>query len=266
MNPVIRWTLWQRRWSILWWCIGITAFISLELGVYSSIRGQAQQLNAVLERLPESVRALMGGNTDLFSPVGYLNSRIFYLLLPLMLSILTIGLGSSLIVREETSGTLELLLSRPISRVRLLLSKALAGFLNLLAVWLVGLMSILILVRLVKIDVPLSRVIFAASMAGLLALLFGALAYCVAAFGSIGRGASVGIASLVGLGSYIIASLESSVHWLDWPAKLLPYHYYNPTNILNGAHPWSVVAGYLVIILVLSVISWLTFRRRDLNG
>ncbi len=266
MKPVIRWTLWQRRWSILWWCIGIAAFISLELGVYSSIRGQAQQLNTVLERMPESVRALMGGNTDLFSPVGYLNSRIFYLLLPLMLSILAIGLGSSLIVREETSGTLELLLARPISRVKLLLSKAVAGFLNLTVVWLVSLLSILILVRLVKLDVSLSRVAFAALMAGLLALLFGALAYCVAALGSIGRGASVGIASLVGFGSYIIASLEASVHWLDWPSKFLPYHYYNPTNILNGRHPWGVAIGYSLVILVLAIIAWLAFRRRDLNG
>src|SRR4051812_6360705 len=128
MNYVIMWTLKQKKLSILCWCIGIVAFVSLELGVYSSIKGQAAELNQALSNLPSSVRSLFG-TSDLFSPVGYLNSRIYYFLLPLILSVMTIGLGSSLIAKEESSGTIEHLLGRPISRGRLLLAKAVSGLL-----------------------------------------------------------------------------------------------------------------------------------------
>ncbi|MDO8592129.1 MAG: ABC transporter permease [bacterium] len=266
MRPIIKWNLWQRRWSIFWWCMGITAFVSLELGVYSSIRSQAAQLNQALERLPSSVRALMGGSTDPFSPVGYLNSRLFYLLLPLLLSVLAIGLGSSLIAREESNGTIELLLSRPISRGKLLISKALAGLLVMAVVVIVSTLSILGLVKLVNIDVPLAYVAFAALMASLLALVSGALAFAMCALGNAGRGASIGIACLVGLGGYIVSSLEASVHWLSWPAKALPYHYYNPINVLRGSYTWGVAAMFLGIIAVLGAISWLAFRRRDISG
>lgn len=266
MKPIVKWTLWQRRWSVWWWCVGVMAFVGLELGVYSSIRSQAAQLNQALERLPSSVRALMGGSTDLFSPVGYLNSRLFYLLLPLLLSILVIGLGSSLIAREESDGTIELLLSRPVSRGKLLLAKALAGLLVMAIVVIVSTLSILGLVKLVNIDVPLARVAFAALLASLLALVFGALAFAMCALGAAGRGASIGIACLVGLGGYIITSLETNVHWLSWPAKALPYHYYNPTKVLSGSYTWGVATMFLGIIAVLGVISWLAFRRRDLSG
>src|SRR5689334_7372645 len=136
---ILKWTIWQRRWSIIWWCIGILAFVALELGVYPSIRSQAGELNQTLHHLPDSVKSLFGLTEDPFSPIGYLNSRLYYLLLPLMLSILAIGLGSSLIAREEGDGTLELLLARPISRGRLLLAKAFAGF---MVVTFVGLLTI----------------------------------------------------------------------------------------------------------------------------
>lgn len=266
MRPIIKWTIWQKRWSILWWCAGIMAFVGLELGVYSSIRSQAAQLNQALERLPSSVRALMGGSTDLFSPVGYLNSRLFYLLLPLLLSILVIGLGSSLIAREESNRTIELILSRPVSRGKLLLAKATSGILILAVVAAISMLAILVLVKLVNLTVPLGYVAFAAIMAALLALLFGALAFCLSALGAAGRGASIGIACLVGLGSYIVASLEANVHWLSWPAKVLPYHYYNPTKVLSGNYTWAAAAVFTGIILALGIISWLAFRRRDING
>ena len=41
MTPIIKWTLWHRRWSIVFWSLGVAAFIGLELGVYSSIKSQA---------------------------------------------------------------------------------------------------------------------------------------------------------------------------------------------------------------------------------
>ena len=264
MRPIIRWTLWQRRWSIFWWCLGISAFIGLELGVYSSIKGQAAQLNQSLQHLPNSVRSLFGANNDLFSPVGYLNSRLFYFLLPILLSNLTIGWGSSLIAREETDGTIELLLSRPVSRGRLLLSKILSGLLITLIITGLATMVTLALVKIVGLDVPLPRVAEAALMAGLLSLMFGALAFAVAAMGRAGRGAAIGLAVLVGLGSYIIASLETNVHWLLWPSRFLPYHYYSPTNILNGHMSWPTAIIYAAISVALFFLGWLAFRRRDI--
>ena len=266
MRPIIRWNLWSRRWSTRWWSVGIAAFAALELSVYSSVKSQAAQLNQALAHLPGSVKSLFGANTDLFSPVGYLNSRLFYLLLPLMLSILAIGLGSSLIAREETEGTIELIVGRPISRARFVLSKALSGLIVLAIVSILSAGAIMLLVKLVKLPVPLPYVAFATAMAAVLAGFFGAIAFFVSCLDARGRGASIAVASLVGLGSYIVASLEGDVHWLKWPARLLPYHYYNPTTILSGHYAWLTMCWYGAMVLVLGILSWLAFRYRDIGG
>ncbi len=265
MKSVIKWTFWHRRWPSFWWSVGITAFVALELVVYSSIKGQAAQLNNALNHLPASARSLFGASNDLFSPVGYLNSRLFYLMLPLLLSILAIGLGSSLLAREESDGTLELLLSRPISRGRLLLAKALSGLMVVAIVGGVSTIAILLLIKLVSMPIGLYHVAFAAFMAVLLALVYGALALMITAFGRAGRGMAIGLASLIGLGGYIVGSLEKDVSWLRWPARLLPYHYYNPLLILNGTYTWTVAGIFVALIIGLALIAWLAFRRRDLS-
>ncbi len=263
MRPIIKRNLWQRRWALVWWSLGLVAFISLELGVYSSIKSQATQLNQALAKLPSSFKSLFGANTDLFSPIGYLNSRLFYFLLPLLLSVLAIGWGSSLLAREESDGTLELLLSRPVRRGKLVVAKVTTGLTISLIVTSIAVLTTMIWVKAVGLAVPLPYVAFAGLVSALLSIAFGALAFFIAATGRAGRGLAIGIASIVGLGSYIIASLESNVHWLLWPSRFLPYHYYNPTEILNGHYTWWPAAAFSLSALLLFIFAWLAFRRRD---
>jgi len=266
MRPILRWTLWQRRWPTLWWCLGVAAFIFLSLSFYASFRGQAAQLNQILDHLPATARSLFAGNSDILSPQGFLSARVYYLMLPLLLSVLAIGLGSSLISREEDSGTLELLLARPVSRAKVLAGKALAGLFITLIVGAVALVSTFIICKLVKLEVGLGRLVVTTLACIVLALVFGALALAMSALGRSARLASVGLSVIIALGGYIISSLAATVKWLGWPAKFFPYHYYRPTEALAGLYVWRNVVLLLVVIIFLVILAWQGFRKRDLNG
>ncbi|MGH7194001.1 MAG: ABC transporter permease, partial [Candidatus Saccharimonadales bacterium] len=229
MLPIVRWTLWQRRWSIFWWIIGIISLVVVTLAFYPTIRDQAAQLNKSFGGLSNSALALFGG-TDFFSPVGYLNSQLIYLMLPLLLAILGIGLGSSLIGREEADGTIELLLGRPVSRTRLLVAKALAGGLNLLVVTVIGSAVIMLMAQVVNIGIPLGDIAAACFACFMLVLTFSGLAFLLSATGR-GRAAALGISVVYALGGYIIGSLAMTVHWLKNPSLVFPYHYYRSADI-----------------------------------
>lgn len=266
MRPVVKWTLWQRRWSTFWWAVGIAAFIFLSLSFYASFRDQAAQFNQILDRLPATARSLFTGNADILSPQGFLSARVYYLMLPLLLSFLAIGLGASLISREEESGTLELLLARPLSRTKLLAAKALAGLIITVTVSSIALASTLIICKLVKLEIPLGRVVVTTLACVVLALVFGALALAMSALGRSAKLASVGLSVIIALGGYIISSLAGAVQWLQWPAKFFPYHYYRPTQSLAGIYVWRDSFLLLGIIIILLIIAWQGFKKRDLNG
>ncbi|HVX24393.1 MAG TPA: ABC transporter permease subunit [Candidatus Saccharimonadales bacterium] len=264
MIPIIKWTLWQRRWSRLWWCIGIISLIVLTLALYPTIRDQAAQLNKSFGGFSQSTLALFGG-TDFFSPIGYLNSQIIYFTLPLILSILAIGLGSNLIGREETDTTLEALLARPISRSRLLVAKALAGIFEVFFITFIASAVIVGLAKLVNLGIPLGSIIAACLACLLLVLTFGAVAFLLSATGR-GRAAALGIAVVYAFGGYIIGSLSGTVHWLKSPSLIFPYHYYRTADILHGIFSWSSVVFFVAFTFGCGVLAWLSFRQRDLQS
>lgn len=263
MIPVVRWTIWQRRWSTFWWCIGIIGLIVLTLALYPTIRDQAAQLNKSFGSLSQSTMALFGG-TDFFSPVGYLNSQIVYFTLPLVLAILAIGLGNSLIGREEHDLTIESLLARPIPRTRLLGAKALAGILILLFVTLVSAVTTLVLAEAVHMGIPLGDIAAAYFACFMLVLTFGAVAFLLAATGR-ARVAALGISVVYAIGGYIIGSLSSTVHWLKNPSLIFPYHYYRTADILHGTFDWSSIVFFAAFVVGCGLLSWVAFRRRDLS-
>jgi ABC-2 type transport system permease protein len=248
---------------MFWWALGIVALVVTTLAFYPTVHNQAAQLNKSFGSLSSSTIALFGG-TDFFSPVGYLNSQLLYLMLPLLLIILGVGLGSSLIGREEASGTIQMLLARRITRTRLLVAKAFAGASILFLVTLVGTIAITGMAKAVNIGVPLANIMAVCLSCYMLVLSFSALAYLLAATGR-GRAAAIGITVVYTLAGYIISSLASTVHWLHGLSLIFPYHYYNSAEMLGGKFRWSSIAFFAIFTGVCAILSWLSFRKRDLG-
>ena len=118
----------------------------------------------------------MGGELDITSPAGYLNSQIYAVMAPIVLLIFAIGAGAGAVAGEEERGTLDFLLAHPLRRRDYVVQRflaltalvaALAGVL-LATVWLTSL--------LVDLEIGLDRLAAASLSVGLLALFFGTVA------------------------------------------------------------------------------------------
>jgi ABC-2 type transport system permease protein len=230
---------------------------------YPSFKDQAAQLEQSFEGIPDAALQLLGGSTDFFSPVGYVNSQIFFIMLPLLLGILSISLGSKILAGEEQDKTIESLLARPVSRSRFLAAKAIAGIKILALVTLTCWLAILGLAALVDLEVSARLLSQATFVCFLMVLSFGAIAYLLSATGR-AKSASIGIATLMAFGGYIIGSLSGTVTWLQTPSKLFPFHYYQSEAILRETYNWANIWYFIILITLCAIGSWIAFRRRDL--
>lgn len=264
MKALIKWTLWQKRWSILWWSIGTFALIFINLIFYPTFKDQAAELQKSFDKLPEAAVQLMGGSTDFYSPVGFLNSQIYFMLLPLLLGILAINLGKGLIGKEEQDKTIENLLSRPVSRSRLLSSKAISGLIILIAVGLVSALTTVLTAMIVNLDLSVTRMLLVTAVCLLLVLSFGAVAFAITATGK-ARLASVGTATAIAMGGYLLSSLSGTVTWLKVPSKFLPFDYYQSEAILRGSYNWWNITFFVGLTVACWIIAWISFRKRDLT-
>lgn len=262
---IIKFELQYRRVSIFFWAIGITCLVALTLVFYPSFKNQSYQLQNAFSDIPDSAMTLISDSGDFFSPVGYLSSQLFYTVLSVVFGILSISLGSSLIAKEEKKLTIELLLSRPISRTKFLFSKLFSGGIILSIVGATVALSLILIATLVEINVSRLNILLASAICLLMSATFGAIAFMISVTGR-ARVASVGITTMYALGGYIIGSLSSVVTWLKLPAKIFAFTYYKPADILTGSYNWTNLSFFLLIILSCIFGSWLIFRRRDLTN
>lgn len=264
MYSIVKWTLKQRKVSTFWWSIAIAGFIFVNMIFYPSFKNEADQLKESFNNIPDSVLQLLGGSTDFFSPVGYLNGQIYFIMLPLLLGILSISLGSKLLASEEQDKTIESLLARPVSRSKLLLAKAMSGISILSLASIVAWLSVALLAIAVDLDVSFAAITQASLVCFLLCLSFGAVAYALTAIG-LNQGISIGLTTIFAFGGYIIGSLSGTIQWLDTPSKLFAFSYYNSEQILRGTYNWSNLIFFISLIIVAGSISWYYFKGRDLK-
>ncbi len=263
MKPVVKWTVILRKTSTLWWSFAMAIFIFINMIFYPSFKNDAAEFQKSFENLPDAALQFLGGSADFFSPVGFMNSQVYFIMLPMILGILAISLGSGLLAREEQEKTIEGLLARPISRSRLLSAKAIAGSAILTSVALIGLLTILATSWAVDLEISSTSLVQATFVCLLMAVTFGAIAFALSATGK-AKGASIGVATFVALGGYIIGSLAGTISWLLWPSKLFPFYYYQSETLLRGTYNWNNIWYFITILLLCAVVSWLSFRRRDL--
>lgn len=117
----------RRSWrSMLFWSIGIGLIAVLNIVAVPDVDGMKATAEAI-SKMPPFVVQLVGGGDIAFlaSPEGYLNNQ-FYAIILVIFGVYAILAGLNITANEEDKGILDVLLSMPVPRWRLVLEKFLA--------------------------------------------------------------------------------------------------------------------------------------------
>jgi ABC-2 type transport system permease protein len=256
-------TLRDQRNSFMLWSIGISALMVFTILFYPSV-ADSSELDDILNNMPEAFAKLFAGEvSDFTSPEGYLNSQLFVLLMPLLFLFFSISYGSGAIAGEEERGTLDLLLSYPLKRSRVLLEKFAAMVVIILAFGFVFWFSIAVSAVSIGMHISLWRVAEATLSGVCLGLVFGTLALTLGC-SSHNRGFSIGATSALGVAAYFLNALAPVVNALEPLQKLSLFYYYIGADPLsNGLDPVHVLV-LLGLTVILLAVALLTFNRHDL--
>src|SRR4030066_1336854 len=107
-------------------CIG---FVWVYAAFFPSIFKESEKLKEAFKAYPQDLMKAFGIEIDTFisSFEGFIGGEYFSMLWPIILIVLIIAYAGSAIAGEIESGTIELLLAQPISRLRIFFSKYLSG-------------------------------------------------------------------------------------------------------------------------------------------
>lgn len=259
-------TLRDRRRSLLWWVVGILGYLLGIGAVYPIVEENQEQFEALLETYPDELLAIMGvgGEENLFDPVGFMQAEAFGWVVPLVFAIYGAVQGARAVAGEEEDGTIDLVMATPLSRTGLVWQKWMALVLAELVLGLTLLVSLAVDRTLFDLDIPLANIAAGSFMAVLLGVFFGSLALAVGA-GTGLRGLTVGVVTLVAAGTYLLNSLGGLVEILEAVQPVSPFYYYGASNPLRyglDAQDALILGGLAVVFLGIGLVA---VGRRDLG-
>jgi ABC-2 type transport system permease protein len=258
----------DRRRAWIWWSIALVMTLVMIAASYGAIEGQ-EELNQSLQEIPESLRVLMGIDEELTltSPAGYLNSQWFANFFPILLSIYGIGLAARFIAGEEGDGRLEVVLSYPIARLRVLGERGWAVLTLLVALFVMPSAVLVVTSSGFGMDGIGAAELSAASASSLLlALLHTAATYGVGAWTG-RRGVAIAVGAGVTGGGFLVQSLANISDTLRPVRWLSPWHWFiDARPIVDG---WSGMllpsVGTLALCAVFVAAGAARFRARDIG-
>jgi beta-exotoxin I transport system permease protein len=247
----------ERRRSLLSWGLPIGLWSAFVVAIYPSIE---DALAKAISSYPEALKQAFG-IAELTSVEQYLNAEMLSLIVPLAVGYLAVRSVASGLSGAAESGRLDVLLSAPVSRRRLVA----AGF-SATAVELAAVLLVSVLLTMLGSALSGSGLSFGLALAGYanvwpLALLFAALGIVVSGW-SLHTPVVTGSVAGVLVAMYVadlVGRLDTSLDWVRYGSV---FRYYGRA-IEDGIDPVSFL-GVTAVAVALGALGALLFERRDL--
>jgi ABC-2 type transport system permease protein len=254
-------TLYDRRRSLTGWAAGVATATVVLSALWPTIRDM-EDLQVLLDSYPAELGNLFNIQA-MTTPAGYLNAEFFSLLAPILFLTFGISFGARLPAEEEERGSLDVLLSLPVARWRVLLEQALTVVVAVALLGVAQLVGVMLGSLLFGMALPVGAMVSASAAMTLLGTEFGLVALAVGA--ATGRRAlALATTSVLAVTSYLLYVAAQFVDALDRWVVLSPIeHVVGSEPILNGlpAVPTSATAAVAVAVVLMALAA---FTRRDL--
>ncbi|MFJ4168021.1 ABC transporter permease subunit [Paenarthrobacter sp. NPDC089714] len=248
--------------STIAWGLGLTGAILLYLPLYPSIGGSSQ-MQQMIDALPQGMTKALNYD-QIATGTGYTQATLFGLIGFLLMSLASVGWGAAAVGGDEESGLLELTLAHSVTRIQVVLERALALVVRVAALALLVFVLVLVLNGPAQLGIDVGHLAGAVVLFAGLALLSGTAALCLGALtGRKVYGIAAGAAVAV-LG-YVFNAVGRQSPNMEWLLNLSPYHWaYGNSPVTNGAD-WGAAVGLLGISAALIAVGAVALQRRDVG-
>lgn len=251
--------------SMFIWSGSITFFLFLYMAFFPAMAADPAAFNSMMESFPEEMMKLFGINRDLpmMTIMGYYSLTMSFVFIPV--AIQASNYGFNILSVEERELTADFLLTKPISRRKIFLSKFFAALISLTitnaAIWIATIFAFMLFKgeenpEMFKVVVLLSSIILFQLFFLTVGMMISVMVKKVPSVISFSMG--------LGFGMFILSSLGKmlSSKFLD---ILSPYNHFDPGYILvDGTFDLIPTIISVSIIITSFIMSYFLYLRRNI--
>jgi ABC-2 type transport system permease protein len=260
-------TLWSFRVAILGWGVGVGILMFVVVAAFdSAIGGMPPSTKEEFLLAFQSVGWLWDYPGAVASTGGYATAK--YSIFLILVSIWALLAGSRILRGQEEIGQLDMLLSLPRSRARVVFEKLSALFVALLLIGaIIGLFTYGGEARITSVKFSFADAMMEGLMVSLLAASFAGLSVLISQF-TRRRNTAAGITGALFALAIILNSVSLISPAYDWVGKLSPVYYFRISKplVVDYGMNWGAAAVLLVMALVFAGVGTALFLRRDVGS
>jgi len=254
----------DRRLSLTIYCLGVAAYSLMIIAIWPSMQDNLDTLEQLWQNYPEGLKAAFGANVTITSFDGFLILEYFSLMWVIIAAPFAISVATSAFAGEIEKGTMELLLSQPISRRVISFSRMAYLKTGLLLIIAATMLPIVIGAWLVGEEMNVGGVLALSLLGFLLFLSIGAIGFLFSAMMN-DRGRAVFMVVGVLIFSYALDILAQFNDIVEKFHFLSLFNYYDPFRYLHSADiAWGDLAVLLGISVLCGIAATVIFQRRDI--
>lgn len=262
----IRKELYQRRWSIIGFSLAAFLFLVMYISIYPSFQHETAKFNEILKSYPKALlQAFNIEQIQLSTVSGYISVEHFSFIWPLMAILFALSTAGQSIAGEIEKGTLAVMLSLPLGRVRIFVGKYLAGLTALGIFLLVSTLTVIPLTALVHLSINTANVWKVILLSGFFIWAIYALGLLVSCAVSEKSRVYFALGGLL-LVMYVANIVSGLVKSLSGLKYISFFHYYSPDKALvHGQLFASSLCVFAATVCVATITAFYLFRRRDIS-
>jgi len=222
----------------------------------------------IIEQYPKAILAYLAGGTgglNLFSYPGFWSAEFLQLWWVVMVGGLIIAYAAAALGTDLEQGTVETILTQPVGRATLILSRFAALAVYGLGQVVITMVSIAATTQIFGGELKTAGLVAVGLIGFVFILTIGSITLLISVIVN-GRGRAVAWGAAVLLASHLLsatASLNATVEKFKW---LSLFNYYRTQPALaNGRVDWSDTVVLLVVGVVSLAAAILVFRRKDIS-
>lgn len=248
------------------WTGIVLAFTILVLSIFPSMETMGDDLTSMMSNLPEELTKAMGMDEQTWSSSIGFYSTYFGIYIVLLTGIYTMSTGATIVSQEEKNKTAEFLLTKPISRKSIFISKMLCLFTFSFLIMLIQMIVAAIGLQMGGDDIQWGVFVTMHIHGAGLIVFFTSLGVLLSMFLN-PKMNFMGLVFGIIFGSYFLNAISNISSIIEWIGYISPFYYLN-FEVSNPNYATNYLELIVFILLTIGLLIWSfqQYQKRDLDA
>ena len=248
-------------WSAI--VIGFTLMITM---IFPYMAEMGDKITVLMDSIPEELGKALGMDSESWSSILGFYSTYYGVYIIVLLSIFTASTGATIISKEEKEGTSEFLLTRPISRKTIVITKLMSLFTLSLMIYAIQTITALVSIQIFAVAEVDWSVFFQMHISGLILILFFTACGVLISMFVTPKKNFMGIVVGLTFGTYFLNAIGKTADAVSWISYMSPFRYLEITKDPTVGFNYF---GAVVLLVIAAGMLWFAnkvYFKKDIVG